>query len=609
MLAITPYRTPGISVSEIPAFPPSVVGAPTAVPAFLGYTEKAVSDGVDVTLQPILITSLADYKEVFGEPPAAAYTLTAAAAGAKADVTLGGAGYTLTPTPQSKLLLYRSLQLFYMNGGGLCYIVSVGSYTDAAKGVTTDALQAGLDVIAEQTGPTLLLAPDALLLPADTPAVAPLQTKPAKTAGGTAPPPPAPAGPAGPPVSAAYGTFAAAAVDQCATLTDRMAILDVYGADQLAPLGPGFSNHLATFIDGYRNSIATIQPGQRGYAAAYFPFLATTLVSPSDIDFSAFDLSGAASVHPASVPPSTTPGAAKTDPKSSDDKPDAKHDPKSDAASGSEPSATGAGGLGVLQTALAAAADLVGDAARAQAIKDKLVSRISPALATTAGLAERRHLNQALLGALPELGQVYAAIAAHRSLMPPCGAVAGVFTSNDDARGVWEAPANLPLAGVIRPLTPISDFTQQDLNAPIEGLAINCIRSLPGRGHLIWGARTLDANSLDNRYVQVRRALIYIETSIREAMNRFVFEANVEQTWSSVTAMVGSFLNELWTRGGLMGAKATDAYTVQCGLGKTMVGDDVLQGRMIVDVTLTLVHPAEFISLRFKQQMSGATTI
>jgi phage tail sheath protein FI len=140
---------------------------------------------------------------------------------------------------------------------------------------------------------------------------------------------------------------------------------------------------------------------------------------------------------------------------------------------------------------------------------------------------------------------------------------------------------------------------------PIEGLAINAIRDFVGRGTLVWGARTLDGNSNDWRYIQVRRALIYIEQSVELALNKFVFAPNVAQTWVTVTSMIGSFLRGVWQAGGLMGASPAEAFSIQCGLGSTMTAQDVLEGRMIVQIKLTMVRPAEFIVLTFQQQMQG----
>jgi phage tail sheath protein FI len=123
---------------------------------------------------------------------------------------------------------------------------------------------------------------------------------------------------------------------------------------------------------------------------------------------------------------------------------------------------------------------------------------------------------------------------------------------------------------------------------------------------VVWGARTLDGNSNDFRYVQVRRTLIYVEQSIKAAIQPFVFAANDAGTWISVTSMISNFLTNLWQAGGLMGSKPNEAFSVSCGLGSTMSAQDVLNGYMIVAVSLSLIRPAEFIELTFTQTMQGS---
>jgi phage tail sheath protein FI len=151
----------------------------------------------------------------------------------------------------------------------------------------------------------------------------------------------------------------------------------------------------------------------------------------------------------------------------------------------------------------------------------------------------------------------------------------------------------------------LNDKQQGELNVPLDGKAVNAIRDFPNRGTMVWGARTLDGNSNDYRYLQVRRTLIYIQQSIKLALQQFTFASNDGRTWVSVTAMITNFLTSVWSQGGLMGAKASDAFSVQCGLGSTMTGQNILDGYMIVQVTLQMVHPAEFIELTFTQMMQG----
>jgi hypothetical protein len=206
---------------------------------------------------------------------------------------------------------------------------------------------------------------------------------------------------------------------------------------------------------------------------------------------------------------------------------------------------------------------------------------------------------------VPGFRKVLAAVAASQSVLPPSGAIAGVWTANDTLRGVWNAPANAGIATLVRPLMSINDQQQEDLNAPVESLAVNAIRTFQGRGSLIWGARTLDSNSNDWRYIQVRRTMIYVEQSVKQALEAMVFKPNTAQTWVTVVSMIESFLHGLWSAGGLMGGTPAEAYRVQAGLGSTMTPQDVLDGVMRVNVTMQMVHPAEFMELTFKQQMLG----
>jgi phage tail sheath protein FI len=214
-------------------------------------------------------------------------------------------------------------------------------------------------------------------------------------------------------------------------------------------------------------------------------------------------------------------------------------------------------------------------------------------------------LNNNLVAALPVLKTIEQQVIAHNNVLPPSAAMAGVYTAVDNASGVWNAPANVTLISVDGPTLKLNGREQEDLNLPVSGKAVDALRAFPGRGTVVWGARTLDGNSPDFRYVQVRRTLIFVEQSIKAALEPFVFAPNTGQTWATVTSMVSGFLTGVWSRGGLMGAKASDAFTVTCGLGSTMTGQDVLDGYMIVQVTLSLIRPAEFIELTFKQTMQG----
>lgn len=192
-------------------------------------------------------------------------------------------------------------------------------------------------------------------------------------------------------------------------------------------------------------------------------------------------------------------------------------------------------------------------------------------------------------------------------LLPPSGAIAGIYCAVDQSQGVFKAPANVSVAQVSSVAVPLSDQDQEDLNAPLDGKAVNAIRNFTGRGILVWGARTLDGNSQDWRYIPMQRTAIYVEETIKNLMEPYALSANTPATWTAVKAMVENFLTGMWKDGGLQGAKPQEAFNVQVGLGSTMTQQDIVDGNMILQVYLAMVRPAEFLVLTFQQQMQGTS--
>lgn len=191
-------------------------------------------------------------------------------------------------------------------------------------------------------------------------------------------------------------------------------------------------------------------------------------------------------------------------------------------------------------------------------------------------------------------------LAQERVILPPSAAVAGIYARVDRQRGVWKAPANEGVLQTLAPTVDISQERQARLNVDAtSGKSINAIRSFAGRGILVWGARTLAGNDNEWRYVNVRRLFIMIEESTKAASAFAVFEPNDANTWLKVRGMIESFLYGLWEQGALQGSTPAQAYFVNVGLGTTMNPDDVLEGRMIVEIGIAAVRPAEFIILRF----------
>ena len=191
--------------------------------------------------------------------------------------------------------------------------------------------------------------------------------------------------------------------------------------------------------------------------------------------------------------------------------------------------------------------------------------------------------------------------------LPPSSAMAGVYYQVDNARGVWKAPANVSLNSVKKLTAIIDDVDQEGLNVDATGgKSINALRFFQGKGNMVWGARTLAGNDNEWRYISVRRFFNFAEESIKKASVQFVFEPNDANTWVKVRAMIENFLVNQWRAGALTGAKPEQAFFVRVGLGETMTAQDILEGKLIIEIGMAVVRPAEFIILRFSHKMQEA---
>jgi phage tail sheath protein FI len=178
--------------------------------------------------------------------------------------------------------------------------------------------------------------------------------------------------------------------------------------------------------------------------------------------------------------------------------------------------------------------------------------------------------------------------------------VTGAYAQTDTTRGVWKAPANVALANVLKPVVKLDTARQDDLNVDAtSGKSINAIRAFAGKGTRVWGARTLAGNDNEWRYVSVRRLFNMVEESVKKSTYWAVFETNDANTWVKVRGMIENYLTQKWREGALAGATTKEAFFVKCGLGTTMTAQDILEGRMYVEIGMAVVRPAEFIILRF----------
>jgi uncharacterized protein len=525
-MSLSKIATPGVYIQELNAFPNSVVAVATAVPAFIGYTPQATFEGKSYTNVPVRITSFADFQTFFclPDPPAPAsptkqykpeyYLVQQKSQPNKGDYMLiSGSYYSIVPDPNTVYYLYNSIKIFYENGGGDAYIVSVGSYGSPSKkpmnpanqivnsNVQLSDLQSGLSLLLNEPEPTMYICPEATLLSIEE-----------------------------------NGTLMESMLLQCTQMQTVMCIFDVIGGNTPDPI------LYTQDIENFR-----MNTGSQGlnYGMAYYPFIGTTIMQNQDIDYTNLFGGDSKQLEPIINPQSS-------------------------------PNASVAAILATIQN-------------------------------PTSGLTVTQN-NNALINASPTYALIIKHVLNNANILPPSGAMAGVITTIDNQEGPWQAPANTSIVGAASLPISLSDSQQGNLNMDaVSGKSINAIRFFNGMGILVWGARTLDGNSQDWKYIPVRRTLIFIEQSCKLAAHTYVFEPNDKNTWEAVIAMISSFLTSVWKEGGLQGASASDAFSVACGLGVTMTGEDILNGFMNVTVKVAVTHPAEFIVLTFQQQMATSS--
>ncbi len=581
----TAYKTPGVYLVEKDAFPGSVVEVATAVPAFIGYTEKTEYNKNSLINKPVRITSFAEYLSIFGGAPSVRYTY-------KKDNS-NDAKAVLSAKPAFRL--YDSMRIFFQNGGTTCYICSVGGYTvekekpdptDNTKKITVienneidqGVLCKGITPFEKEQEPTLMIIPDAVSL-ADAGLCANVHT---------------------------------ALLAHCNKMQNRFTILDVF---------EGFTerNLEKDCVADFREKVGTMY---LNYGASYYPWVKTNVVSSNEVSFAIIEpekddkgqvtgtpykqladdlkisvlpdltdddykdlVAATLENFPADLFPINIEKDFDAVKKTLDNVvvPEAKPDDPDDVKNKEKIKAQ----LNNLCSYLQKNKDLI-----------KIFQRLSSFDMTN---DDPTDLHNQLMAVCPAYVEMVSQMLDELNLMAPSAAMAGVYARVDNSNGVWKAPANVSINGVVSTAVNMTNEEQEDLNVPLNGKAVNAIRYFIGDGIKVWGARTLNGNSLDWRYINVRRTIIMLEESIKQACKAYVFENNTATTWLTMKNMIDNFLNGIWRRGGLAGQTPEDAYEVHVGLGDTMTADDILEGYLRITVKVALIRPAEFIELTFQQ--------
>src|ERR1700716_4510524 len=200
-------------------------------------------------------------------------------------------------------------------------------------------------------------------------------------------------------------------------------------------------------------------------------------------------------------------------------------------------------------------------------------------------------------------GKVFDPLAGQANFVPPSGHMAGIWARSDDTRGVHKAPANEVVRGAISLELQLTKSEHDQLNP----VGINCIRSFPGRGIRVWGARTISSDP-SWRYLNVRRLFNYIEESILQGTQWVVFEPNDRFLWGRVKRPISAFLVRVWRDGALFGATPQEAFYVKCD-AETNPAEIIDAGQLVVEIGIAPVKPAEFVIFRIAQFSGGASLL
>ncbi|MBW8327049.1 MAG: phage tail sheath subtilisin-like domain-containing protein [Prolixibacteraceae bacterium] len=643
----TTYKTPGVFVEEIPKLPPSVAQVETALPAFVGYTNKAdeIAPG-DLINKPKRIGSLVEFEQFYGTGPSPEVT----------EVNIDSNNNFTSATVKNTFFMYDSLRMFYANGGGDCYIVSVGK-SEKATTISKSNFTTGIDELRKEDAPTIILFPDAATLG-----------------------------------NSELAEVQQAALLQCADLGDRVGLFDVKQDD---PLGTNFRNNiginnlkygavyspwlkvnlpkaikytdvksvikragisvplsgltsdvevqgLITELEQAYADVANIETKTKvlsppnGVLSDGFSSLVAAFNAPlgntngnlknifdyfvsigNQIQLLANGVAPNILTHPdfladvkAGITSNFDPLFAKIKALNFEAIADI-----TVALAGSDFTALTVGSWPLTVAAAAPVAPGLIDETNDNNRRIAAVNLLQPLfdelntaylnLIVNAGNAYTKTLDDSLVLVFPVYKNIINGVSKSMTVMPPSGAVAGVYAQVDRTRGVWKAPANVSLNNVLAPATVFTATQLDNLNVDaVAGKSVNAIRYFTGKGTLVFGSRTLAGNDNEWRYVPVRRFFNMVEESCKKSTEPFVFEPNDANTWVKIQGMIENFLTTLWRQGALQGVKPEHAFYVAVGLGKTMTSLDILEGRLIVEIGMAVVRPAEFIILRFSHKLA-----
>lgn len=586
------YKIPGVYVEENSSLPSTVAEVNSAIPAFIGYTQNTIFNETNLLYLPTKIQSLQEFVHLFGK--AAPFVITG--------VTPNLAETEASVIVENQFYLFNALQLYFLNGGGDCYIVSIGTFTDDCSDLD---IENGLNALDEIDEPTIYLFPDALKL--DSENLAKVQRLSLK---------------------------------KCAELKNRFSILDLHRNTNVL-------NSLNS-VEHFRTHIGS---ENLKFGAAYTPWLKTILKN----NISAISINGIFDILnnlEASILNQTVNG--KTIQATIQEYHNLLIDLNSIKNNAAISSLFENFKKEVANFSIGNYADDLINPFKSGEVFDSILSfsftsshfqniweedvisiitifknnyrgtviekeNYLLSLLHKPEMLRFQHLSAFVTIALDPTINMYEMfltehIAYYADLqmilknkaltIPPSGAIAALYCKTDREQGVWKSPANLALNAVIGvdQLFSISELAQLNVDAA-EGKSINAIRPISGYGTMVMGARTLAGNDSEWRYIAIRRLFIFIEKNIKKTTSWVIFEPNDRLLWIKVKNQIENYLFKLWQKGALVGTKPEQSYFVRCGLNITMTEQEILDGKLKIEIGLAPVRPAEFIILKMDHQL------
>lgn len=591
------YKTPGVYVEEISKFPASVVGVATAIPVFVGYTEVPYKKN-----QAVKVASLVDYKAKYGE-------------GAPLTIVSGKLNGT-------QFTMYDSMRLFYDNGGSVCYVVSIGKY-DEVSDASSEKYMDALESIKKVDEITLLVYPDAATILNET----------------------------------ELKVLYPAILKHCGEMQDRFAILDPKKKNSLEATMESFRDCVGS---SYLNYGAAYYPYIKTAYSKSIP-LKVILENNSDLKDKFYDKYGD-KLKSFSIDIDNVKDRIKKISASYQKKAGIVENFSFDNVDGVE-CLSYAGSLDNITEKDAVVIEVYNDIMKE---KDSCSSYTDAITNVTlfysnisnitdvdlnnytynsnnefiykepesGGLTEEKRnaikklskeaisillseckqyndlvetFEKTFIAGNADYEEYVSNLLQNATVIPASGAIAGIYATVDRTKGVWQAPANISVASVDDVVEKLTDQEQENMNVDAStGKSINALRYFQGKGIMVWGARTLDGNSNEWRYVPVRRLFNYVEESVKKATQWAVFQPNDANTWTKVKCQIENFLSNLWRDGALAGSTPEKAFFVNVGLDVTMTADDINNGYMIVEIGMAAVRPAEFIVLQFSHKLQEA---